>query len=99
MAEPTSIGSGVSGRMTVLSRTTKAALERLAAPEAISVMEEMLRVASDNNNNNNNNNHNSNGGSGCAAQAGLNREELLQKIGASMSDGQLLAILRRQGII
>jgi hypothetical protein len=98
MVEPTSTGTDVSGRTTVLSRTTRSALERLAAPEAISVMEEMLRVASDNNNNNNNN-HNSNGGSGCAAQAGLNREELLQKISASMSDDQLHAILKQQGII
>jgi hypothetical protein len=62
-------------------------------------MEDMLRIACDNNNNNNNNNDSdNNGGSGCAALAGLSREQLLQKLSV-MSDGQLHTILKRQGIL
>jgi len=80
-----------------ISSATRSVLEKLAPAEAVSVMDEMLRAASGGNNNNNNDN--SNGGSGCAAQANLSREELLRKLSASMSDDQLHAVLKQQGIV
>jgi hypothetical protein len=99
MADRTSTEGGLTGRVAGISAATRSVLEKLAPAEAVSVMDEMLRLASDGNNNNNNNNDNSNGGSGCAARAGLSREELLQKLSASMSDDQLHGILKQQGII
>jgi hypothetical protein len=93
MADRTTELKGQPGR---ISAATRSVLEKLAPAEAINVMDEMLRAASGGNNNNNND---SNGGSGCAGRAGLNREELLQKISASMSDDQLHAVLKQQGII
>ena len=89
--------SELTGRLAGISTATRSVLEKLAPAEAVSVMDEMLRVASGGNNNNNNDN--SNGGSGCAARAGLSREELLQKLSASMSDDQLHGILKQQGIV
>lgn len=89
--------SELRGRLAGISATTRAVLEKLAPAEAVSVMDELLRFAASGNNNNNNND-NSNGGSGCAASAGLSREELLQKLSASLSDDQLHGILKQQGL-
>ena len=57
-------------------------------------MEEVLRAAD-----NNNNNNSGNGGSGCAAREGFTRRQLVQKVSATMSDDQIHAILKAQGII
>ena len=99
MANLTSV-EGKLGRGRYISPDSRSALGQLAAPEVVSIMEDML-LAADNNNNNNNNNtdYNSNGGSGCAARAGLSREDLLQRLCSSMSDDQLHAILVRHGIL
>lgn len=97
MAERTTTDVGSKTRFAGISPASRSVLEKMAPAEAISVMDEMLRVASGGNNNNNNDN--SNGGSGCAARAGLSREELLQKLGGSLSDDQLHGILKQQGIV
>jgi len=99
MTNSTTTESQFKGRLAGVSTATRSILEKLAPAAAVSVMDEMLRIASDGNNNNNNNNDNSNGGSGCAARAGLSREELLQKLSTSLSDDQLHGILKQQGII
>jgi hypothetical protein len=88
MADPTVADTGTGGAKGI-SAAARSALHKLAAPEAVSVMEDMLRVASGGNNNNNNN------GGGSV----LSREQLLQKVSTSLSDDQLHAVLKQQGVI
>lgn len=97
MADSTSTNPKPKELVRTLSATARVALEKLPGPAVVSVMEDMLRLASDGNNNNNNNGGGG-GGSVTASRAGLTREELLQKLGASLSDEQLQNVLREQGL-
>lgn len=82
-----------------LSARARTALEKLPTPEVVSVMEDLLRIASEAGNNNNNNNNGGGGGGGGSIVGTPAREELLQKLDASLSDDQLQGILRQQGIL
>jgi hypothetical protein len=77
---------------TGISTATRSALEKMAPAEAVSVMNEMLQLASGNNNNNNDS------GDYERSLRGLSREQLLQRMNA-LSDDQLHAVLRGQGIL
>ena len=90
MADPDNTATSTAGRL--ISPAAKAALTSLAAPEAVSVMEDMLRLSASNNNNNNT-------GGGGGSLAGISREQLLQKVSTSLSDDQLHAVLKQQGIV
>ena len=96
MPDSTKMDTRVKEGAGTISLSARSALERLATPEVVSVMEEMLRIASEGGNNNNNNN--GGGGGSITGPAGLNREELLNKLNASVPDEQLLDILKEQGI-
>ena len=92
MADSTSSGPGSTG--SGLSATTKAALGKLPAAEAVSVLDEFVARAAGNNNNN------SDGGAAMrAASTPLTRDQLLQKMSTAMSDDQLQAILKSHGVI
>jgi len=80
-----------------ISASARSVLEKLPAPSVVSVMEDMVRLASEGNNNNNNNS--GGGGSVPETRVSVSREELLQKLSTSLSDDQLQGILKQQGII
>jgi hypothetical protein len=80
-----------------ISAAARSALEKLPAPAVVSVMEDMLRLASEGNNNNNNNS--GGGGGGSVTATPVSREEMLQKLGAAVSDADLQSILKQQGIL
>jgi len=81
-----------------MSAAARSALEKLPAPAAVSVMEDMLRLASEGNNNNNNNTGGG-GGGGSITAAAVSREEMLQKLSGAVSDSELLSILKQQGVL
>jgi hypothetical protein len=98
MANPKVIDAPVEEKNPVISDAARNALHKLPAPEAITVLQEYLKLAADCDNNNNNNNNSNHGGCGCAGTRSFTREDLVQKINESMSDVQLHAILKQHGI-